>query len=202
MSILQDDHAVLKNTKQAGVDCLLHTCCVPKLLANNKSISVFGSNFDERTLAGREMRSRMALSILKNESWFETDPVDSGEPSDKDDCNYAAKNKNAKTATSEDSTSTAMPDGDNDSRALRGVVVCLSGQPTDARQAVERIVTLMGGTTTRRFDPRVVTHLVLDKPQGDKYESWIRFQRTGVGKRVISCKNNMDILLSGRRPTQ
>ena len=74
ISILEDRPDVLKNSRQASVDCALHMCCVPMLKANGKDVSVFGNTDKERELAGIEMRYRMILSILHNENWFQTEP--------------------------------------------------------------------------------------------------------------------------------
>ena len=57
-------------------------------------------------------------------------------------------------------------------KPLSGVVACLSGQSEEIKDRSHTIITRLGGTTMGRFDPRYVTHLILDAPTGSKYESW------------------------------
>ena len=88
-SLLEDRPTILLNTHQFGVDCALHICAVPMLIANGMNISVFGITDNERMLAGHEMRYRMVLSILNNENWFRTSP----EGDEIEYCNIATNGK-------------------------------------------------------------------------------------------------------------
>ena len=73
MKLVQDRSSVLKNSHQGGtVDCGLHTCVVPLLIADNKPLNVFGKTAEERRNAGIEMRRRMILSLQRSICMFET----------------------------------------------------------------------------------------------------------------------------------
>ena len=71
--LVQDKSEVLKNSHQGGtVDCGLHICLVPLLIADNQPLNIFGETKDEKVMAGIEMRRRMILSFQRNKCMFET----------------------------------------------------------------------------------------------------------------------------------
>ena len=57
-------------------------------------------------------------------------------------------------------------------------MACLSGQSESAKDDARRSLTALGGTTMGKFDPRYVTHLILDAPVGPKYENYRRHLRS------------------------
>lgn len=67
---------------------------------------------------------------------------------------------------------------------LAGVVVCLSGQARDDKDRLHRTIRSLGGTAVGNFDPRVVTHLVLDAPTGPKYDFWWTHRDNGWAARL------------------
>ncbi|KAL7483753.1 hypothetical protein ACHAW6_009394 [Cyclotella cf. meneghiniana] len=56
------------------------------------------------------------------------------------------------------------------SPVLAGVVACLSGQTAPLKSRLESLVRSLGGVAVRDFDPLHVTHLILDRPCGNKYD--------------------------------
>ena len=58
------------------MDCGLHTCLVPLLIADNKPLNVLGETKEQRVMAGIEMRRRMILSFQRNVCMFETREIE------------------------------------------------------------------------------------------------------------------------------
>mmetsp|Transcript_30027 Transcript_30027/g.62781 ORF Transcript_30027/g.62781 Transcript_30027/m.62781 type:complete len:475 (+) Transcript_30027:104-1528(+) len=90
----------------------------------------------------------------------------------RDNNNTKNNNNNARLRSTADTTTT-IPNNNN--KVLEGVVACLSGQTQETKQRIQTTVSKLGGRTMGRFDPRYVTHLVLDDIVGSsKYENWKR----------------------------
>ena len=68
-----------------------------------------------------------------------------------------------------DKSSNARPPSSS-SKILDGVVACLSGQTEDVKTHIHNIIHKLGGTSQGEFDPKYVTHLILDEPVGSKYD--------------------------------
>ena len=67
----------------------------------------------------------------------------------------------------------------NNNAVLANVVACLSGYDDRIKSRLRAAVTSLGGTAMGRFDPAYVTHLVVDAPEGSKYENWRRHYELG-----------------------
>ena len=73
-NLVEDNPIKLGNCSQYDtMDCALHTCGVSVLLTDNKNVGVLGIDKEEITLAGVEMRRRMAIMMYRNNFMFETD---------------------------------------------------------------------------------------------------------------------------------
>ena len=63
---------------------------------------------------------------------------------------------------------------DNHHNIFKGVIACLSGQSYDSKEYIHSLLTKDGGGSAMgNFDPRYVTHLILDEGVGSKYDHWI-----------------------------
>ena len=70
LDLVTDNSNIIGNPLQAGVDCALHSCFIPVMLQDGIPLHVLGHSSDK---SGREMRIRMALSIIKKQWFFITD---------------------------------------------------------------------------------------------------------------------------------
>ena len=64
---------------------------------------------------------------------------------------------------------------DNHHNIFKGVIACLSGQSYDSKEYIHALLTKdsRGSARMCNFDPRYVTHLVLDEGVGSKYDHWL-----------------------------
>jgi len=65
--IVTDDHNVLRNAHQVGVDCGLHACVVPVLIQNGIPLQVLGQAVEN---ISKELRVRMTLLMARNQFMF------------------------------------------------------------------------------------------------------------------------------------
>ena len=70
------------------------------------------------------------------------------------------------------------------SNGSHGVVACFSGQPEDIKKAMDDVITQLGGSSVGRFDPRCVTHLILQSAAGSKYESYVKHKHTDWARKL------------------
>ena len=85
----------------------------------------------------------------------------------------SSNNDNAALAKNNNNTN----DSNYKSNIFKGITACLSGQTYDYKEYIHSLLTNAGGSTMGNFDPRYVTHLILDECVGSKYDHWMEHSK-------------------------
>lgn len=79
-------------------------------------------------------------------------------------------------------------DDSDDDMLVQEFVICASGFPPDIKNHIKLAVLKLGGTYVREFEFLKVTHLIVNRPVGAKYEAWKEYSsKIGAGRHQVTA---------------